>query len=343
MRRVAWVTATGAALVALLAPFVTGCPRSDRCAAIDKAPKDAVVARCIPLACPEGAKTDGNGGCVCSGGETPSFGACMGGDALPSYCGVAARPSAGGCAAVPCPAGRVLDRASGVCLPVGSLRAIGKALSIGLYDDETIGCDDGLTLVVRGTTAVCAPPDQVCDLGEVVRKADADAGPPTCVPLPACGAGTLWSAADDRCVRFVSELDGRPLVDVAQWMRAAFGADGGPGTTAVCAAVRDDKRFAASTEDDVVVALELRARGNELSEAELRIDARAHGAPSELARGILERGLRPALAAIRSTGALANAASASTTVHCPIHLGGRPHAVRVDVPGDAGAPDAPSR
>ncbi len=329
MRR---VTAFGFAplVVVVLGLAATACPRSDRCAAVDKAPKETVVARCVPLACPEGSKPDGAGGCVCTDGQPAFFGACMGAEALPSYCGVAARPAAGGCAPVPCSTSYVLDRASGVCLPVGSQRALAKQIGVGLYDDETLGCDaEGSHLLVRASTAACAPVTDACERGERAEKG-------ACTPLPACSAGTLWSAIDDRCARVVTALDDRPLVDVAQWMRAAFGADGGAGTTAICAPLRADKRFGTTTEDDVIVTLELRMRANEIGEAELRIEAISAGAPSDTARAVVERGVRPVLGALRALGGVANAASASTRVHCPIHLWARPRAERIEA-GDAGA------
>lgn len=330
-----WRRAAGLLLLGGLLVFESACPRA-RCAAIDKPTKDTLSARCIALACPVGAKEDGAGGCVCDDGATPFFGACMGRETLPRYCGASARPAEAGCALVPCSPTEVLDRTSGICLPVGSQRSIAKAMSVGLYEDETLGCDADAILVARDNNAACAPVAQTCGLG---TRSKPDGG---CVPLPACGAGTVYSAIDDRCVRVVSELDGAPLVDVAQWMRASFGADGGVGTTAVCSVLRADRRFGTTTEDDVVLGLEVRLRGNEITEAELRVEATLGIAPSETARTLVDHALRPLVDALRSMGGLGNAATATTRVHCPLHLWGRPHAIPVASLGaDAGAPAAP--
>ncbi|CAN5471970.1 hypothetical protein BH09MYX1_BH09MYX1_11700 [soil metagenome] len=332
MRRRAAATLFAGAL-ALLA---SACPRSDRCAAVDKGPKDTLVERCIPLACPTGASSDGAGGCKCDDGATAFFGACMGDSTLPEYCGTAARPREAGCALVPCESSAVLDRASGVCLPVGSQRAIAKLLGIGLYEEETLGCDEGLLLVARGATAACAPIEQTCAIGMRARK---DPTTTSCAPIPVCGAGALYSAADDRCVRVVTKLDDGPLFDVAQWMRAAFGADGGEGTTAVCSALRSEGHFGTRSEDDFFVTIELRMMGSETANAELRLQVGSGGSSPnfEAARSIVDRALRLPMGALRAIGGLANAASASSSVRCHLHMWGWPHAIPVPS-ADGGAP-----
>lgn len=316
-----------ALLLGGFAIFATACPRADRCASIDKPAGSAssapLLARCIPLACPPGAKPDGAGGCVCSDGATAFFGACMGAEALPAFCGKAARPSNGGCTFVGCRPGEVLDRASGVCLPTGSQRGMAKALGVGLYDDETLGCDGDTVLVARGDTAACAPLDQSCGAGMRPKK---DVG---CAPFGACAPGTVYGP-EDRCVRVVSALDDGVLVDLAQWMVAAFGPDGGEGTSTVCGSLRSDGRFGTTTEEDVWVTLEVRALGNEIANADLRLSV-----ASDSARSIVERALRAPMNALRALGGLSNAASATSRVHCPLHLWARPVATRV-VDADAG-------
>lgn len=328
-----------ALLLGGLAISATACPRADRCATLDKpagsASSSALVARCIPLACPPGAKADGTGGCTCTDGVTAFFGACMGAEALPAFCGKAARPNLGGCTFVACRPGEVLERVSGVCLPTGSQRVMAKALGVGLYDDETLGCDGDSVLVARGDTAACAPIDQSCGAGMRPKK---DAG---CVPLGACAAGTVYGAAEDRCVRVVSALDDGVLVDLAQWMVAVFGPDGGEGTSTVCGPLRADGRLGVTTEDDVSITLEIRAIGNEIANADLRLSVTSPGA-MESARAIVDRALRAPMSALRALGGLSNAASATSRVHCPLHLWARPVATRV-ADADAGVVDAGKR
>ncbi len=320
MRRRAAITL----LLGSLALFASACPRGSRCATIDDAPKDALVARCVALACPPDAKPDGNGGCVCNDGADAFFGACLGANELPRFCGDAARPSAAGCAFVRCAPGDVLDRASGVCLPLGSQRGLAKALGVGLYDTETLGCDSDQSLVASGHTAGCAKPTDTCGVG---MHAVADAG--ACVAVPTCGPGTLYSAADGRCLRVLSSFDDAPLVDVALWLRAAIGPDGGEGTTTVCAPLRDDVRLAGASEQTFDVEVELRALANETTNADLRLKVEVGLAPSEAARGLVEHGLRPVVTALRALGGLTNAASATVRVHCPVHLWGRPFATPI--------------
>lgn len=331
--------AATALLLGGLAIFASACPRSDRCAKVappsGAASGAATIPRCIPLACPAGAKPDGTGECSCIDGATAFFGACMGAEALPAFCGKAARPDKGGCAFVPCRPGDVLERASGVCLPTGSQRAMAKTLGIGLYDDETLGCDGDAVLVARGEGAACAPVDQSCAAGMRPKK---DAG---CVALEACAAGTVYRASEDRCVRVVSALDDGALVDLAQWMVSVFGPDGGEGTTTVCGPLRADGRFGQTTEEDVGFLLELRALGNEVANAELRLSLTNPGAP-ESARAVVDRGLRAPMDALRSMGGLANAATATTRVHCPLHLWPRPVATRA-LEADAGTADSGKR
>lgn len=313
----------------------SACPRPSRCAKTD-APDGGPPPRCIALACPPSSTPTDDGSCACGGGASALFGGCIAPSQGKRYCGPSSRFEDGTCIARTCETDFQLDRASGICLPLGSVRQLAThAMGIPLYEDETIACAEGETLVLRDTQAYCMKAEEACPRGTRFREGK-------CAPARSCGAGEVQDESTERCVRVLTPFEASHVVDVGTWARLALGADGGPGTNALCAALRDDARTFVSVNGSsasVAIGVELRFPGNDVTEVqatvtvtEARTGATFAGPPSTL----VERAVNDEVEALRSIGGLAGATAVSTKVRCELRVLARPAAQRKPT-GDAGA------
>jgi len=153
--------------------------------------------------------------------------------------------------------------------------------------------------------------------------------------------GEVLDESTERCVRVLTPFEGSHVVDVGTWARLALGADGGPGTNALCAALRDDARAFVSVNGSsasVAIGVELRFPGNDVTEVqatltvtEARTGATFAGPPSTL----VERAVNDEVEALRSIGGVARAAAVSAKVRCDVRVMSRPAAQRKTL-ADAG-------
>lgn len=318
----------------------SACPRPSRCAKTD-VPDGGPPARCVELACPPSSTPTADGSCVCGGGASALFGGCVAPSQGKRYCGASSRFEDGACVTRTCEADFQLDRASGICLPTGTVRQLAThAMGIPLYEDETIACADGETLVLRDAQAYCLKAEDSCPRGTRFHEG-------TCAPARACGAGEVADEASERCVRVLTPFEGSHVVDVGTWTRLALGADGGPGTNALCAALRDDARAFVSvngSSTSVAIRVELRFPANDVTEVratttvtDVRTGATLLGTPGTL----VERAVADEVEALRAMGGLARAAAVSVKLHCDLRVMSRPVAQRKAL-ADAGADSAKS-
>ena len=312
----------------------SACPRPSHCARTD-VPDGGPPPRCIELTCPPSSTPTDDGSCACGGGAAALFGGCVAPSQGKRYCGASSRFEEGTCVARPCEADFELDRASGVCLPPGSVRQLAThSMGIPLYEDETIACADGEVLILRETQGYCVKAEDSCPRGTRFHEGK-------CAPARACGAGEVLDESTERCVRVLTPFEGSHVVDVGTWARLALGADGGPGTNALCAALRDDARAFVSVNGSsasVAIGVELRFPGNDVTEVqatltvtEARTGATFAGPPSTL----VERAVNDEVEALRSIGGVARAAAVSAKVRCDVRVMSRPAAQRKTL-ADAG-------
>ena len=319
----------------------SACPRPSRCAKTDVA-DGGPPPRCIELACPPSSTPTADGSCACGGGASALFGGCVAPSQGTRYCGPSSRFEEGTCIARTCDADLELDRASGICLPTGSVRQLAThAMGIPLYEDETIACGEGESLVLHDAQAYCLKTEDACPRGTRFHEG-------TCAPARACGAGELLEESTQRCVRVLTPFESSHVVDVGTWTRLALGADGGPGTNALCAALRDDARTFVSINGasaSVAIHVELRFPDNDVTEVRATIEATdAHSTASFVGPpgALVERAVNDEVEALRSMGGVARAAAVSVKVRCDLRVMSRPVAQR-KTSADAGADSATVR
>lgn len=317
----------------------SACPRPSRCARTD-VPDGGAPPRCVALVCPPSSTPTDDGTCVCGGGASALFGGCVTPAQGERYCGPSSRFENGTCVMRTCETGLELDRASGVCLPTGSVRQLAThAMGIPLYEDETIACAEGEALVLRDSQAYCLKTEDACPRGTLLLAG-------ACAPTRACGAGEVYDESSLRCVRVVTPFDGSHVVDVGTWTRLALGADGGPGTHALCAALREDPHAFVSVNGSSAsarIGVELRFPANDVTEVRATItvtDARTGALFAGTPAMVVERAVTDEVEALRAMGGLSRAAAVSANVRCDLQVMPRPVAQQKR-PADAGVESGP--
>lgn len=205
----------------------------------------------------------------------------------------------------PCPANTVIDQETGVCLPSGSIRAIAEGMEIPLLADETLGCSEGARLVLGGSHAACVPVESTCGPGARWEKKG-------CVP----------DRPDARVVQ-------GGIVDVAAWVRAYLGPDGGFGSSFLCGDfARSPWTLTAGTDVRFVLGMsvELRIPNNDLTEAVARLEAFDATTGQPIPGEILQARVDRLISGLRGLGGTARASAVSTRIRCALPIGGRPMA-----------------
>jgi len=178
-------------------------------------------------------------------------------------------------------------------------------MEIPLLPDETLGCPEGTRLVAGGNHAACVPVESTCGPGaHSENKVCAPDGP-----------------------RPSFEKDG--VVDVAGWVRAYLGPDGGYGSSYLCGEfARAPWTFTAATDLKFVLAIgiELRFRNNEVEDAQVRVEAADATTGQPLASEIIEQRVDRLISGLRGLRGSARASAVSTRIRCVLPIGPRPMA-----------------
>jgi hypothetical protein len=262
-----------------------------------------LVASCRPAAsasandasCPPGASAE-KSGCTCRADLHLVLGACVSPRIAADFCGTTAKAGARGCLALPpCEPGRARDVASGECLPRREVRALASSTGILVGDDEIVKCQAGEQLAAIPGDASAGGLRLACFA-------------PRRMAATTCPAGSIASraAGPARCARVTTGS----RLDVARWLQAVVGPDGGEATPLLCEALERAGRRGASGAR-VTVALAFPDNDVTLVAASIT----SEGATAELASAA-EHATAPMIEALRSLGGTASQASASTTVRC---------------------------
>lgn len=183
-------------------------------------------------------------------------------------------------------------------------------MEIPLLPDETLGCPDGAKLIAGGNHAACVPVESTCGPG---AHRGNDKENKACVP-----DGALPSF----------EKDG--VVDVAGWVRAHLGPDGGYGSSDLCGEfARSPWMFTSATDLRFVLAveIELRFRNNEVEDAQVKVEAADATTGQPLASEIIEQRVDRLISGLRGLGGKARASAVSTRIRCILPIGPKPMAM----------------
>lgn len=194
------------------------------------------------------------------------------------------------------------------------MRNLAASLGILVADDDLLGCPPGSELA---STTGEQEDDGSPRLGCLAHAAPAPLGDDAC---PA-GSVPAWGAPPG-CVRVIgrSARGGPPEIDVARWVEAAIGPDGGAGAPPLCRAWARAPAFLGSAMPMVGrFAVTLVFADNDVS----LVVAEARGLDAAAATE-LDRALRPLIEALRALGGTASLGSVSTTVRCKRSSGARP-------------------
>lgn len=231
---------------------------------------------------------------ACRTDQRLALGACVPPVLAARLCGPSARATLEGCAPrPPCDRGRARDLASGECLAQRDVRTLAGAVGLLVAEDEALVCQDAE--LVTGVVAASPPGPR---LG--------------CLPWPAVSRADRWPVMTARGV------------DVAAWLRAAVGTDGGAAATPLCEALqRSPGALAAAVSVEVRVEVSLAFPDNDVTQ----VVATVRGSGAETAE--LEAVVAPMVEALRNLGGTADQAAFGAAVHCR-RTSRRPHAERTD-------------
>lgn len=279
-----------------------------------------VNGRCEWSTCPEGAAFDDvHKVCACRSDRISLNGACLTIASASAYCGKGFHWENGGCAANRCGPGYVLDEDSGYCV---------TPQQVGVAQGQTLACPPGQKLVLEGSQASCVPVQQTCARDEVWDGQ-------TCRKLAQCPAGSSFDPQTGTCVRFATAGNDSKqyTVDLATWMRASYGADGGEGTSSFCSGFsKHPLAFGviAGTSIRARIGVEVHVPSGDVANAQVATMGivEASGQPIQ-PRGAAEvqQAAQSILASLVAAGGKANAEAARTTVRCLIVNAAQPTVV----------------
>jgi hypothetical protein len=223
--------------------------------------------------------------------------------------------TAEGCAPrSPCDRGRARDVVSGRCLAVREVRALAAAHGRLVAETEVLACPGGGELTALADDPSGGGPRIVCLAGA------------TQPPSRPCPAGAVAAAGD--CVRVTNGVE----VDVARWLHAVIGPDGGEGTPLLCAALARAAGTGVADTSSARTRLHVTLSFPDNDVSLVAADARSDTAELE---GVVD----PMLAPLRALGATATQGTVTTTVHCG---GPRGDAAAVTSSGAVAVPQTPA-
>lgn len=208
----------GAASIASLL-ILNGCPKGQCFIKFQETDSAGNVKsnKCLLDSCPTNASFAEGAGCGCNAGFVTVGGACLTQAEANKSCGAGNQFANGGCVAITCPAGQVLNASTGACeSKKASDQAVAANAGVTLKEGQTVGCPAGYTYVVNGTEGACVPNELTCASG---TKWDGK----QCVSV-ACAAGTVFDATTGQCVKLATTGDEKTF-SVAAKLKAALGPD----------------------------------------------------------------------------------------------------------------------
>lgn len=233
------------------------------------------------------------------------LGGCVAPRTAADHCGAASIATDQGCVArPPCDAGRARDLVTGECLPRRQVRALASSLGILVADDEILGCPSGGELATASGSG-----------DGTARLACLGARPAASPALArACPAGAV-AVAGETCARV---FDGA-RVDVARWLHAVVGADGGEGAPPLCGALARSAGALGALADRplhpwLTVTLSFPDNDVSLVVADARVGPPVVAGADTTVE--LHRAITPMIEALRSLGGTASQASIATAVRC---------------------------
>lgn len=320
------VRSVGAVTLAALGmlPLLAGCP-SNLCLL-------TVNGRCEWSTCPDGAVfSDRQKTCVCRADRISLHGACLTQQAANAYCGRGAHFEAGACVPDRCPPGYELDRESGYCLNPQQAGQVASNMGVSVGQNQKLGCPAGQELVIEGAQAACVPIAQSCGPDE---RWDGTA----CRKVAQCPPGSSYDAPSGGCIRIASapQASGEGYtVDLASWMRTAYGPDGGAGTSDFCNALKKHPiAFGVGPGSSrwVKSSIQVQVPGRDVSRARVftlgTVEATGQPVPNKGAMAVQEAS-QAILGTLVAAGAKANAESGTTSVRCLVVNAQAPTAVTV--------------
>jgi hypothetical protein len=188
-----------------------------------------VNGKCKLSTCPDGSDYETNRrSCVCRGDRVALGGSCLTPQAANQYCGKGAHFENGGCARNQCPAGLEIDQETGACLTPQQANQVASNMGVQVGRNQKLGCPTGEQLVVEGQQAACVPLKQTCGRDETWDGT-------ACRKTAQCPPGSSFDPPSNSCIRFASSAESSEYtVDLATWVRTAYGPDGGEGAATFC-------------------------------------------------------------------------------------------------------------
>lgn len=289
-----------------------------------------VNGKCKLSTCPDGSEyVTARRTCVCRADRVPLGGSCLTYQAANQYCGKGSHFENGGCVRNQCPAGMEIDQETGVCLTPQQTSQVATNMGVEVGKNQKLGCPAGEQLVVEGPQASCVPLQQTCGRDETWDGT-------TCRKTAQCPPGSSFDPPSNSCIKFATATESSEYtVDLATWVRSAYGPDGGEGVSTFCGLFNKHPLAFG-----VKAGATLRAKINVLVQAPDRQIAGASANTIVVAdpsgQAVAGKGAAEVQqAAVTTLGSLilgggkANAAVAGTNVVCPIVNSSAPTAVTV--------------
>ncbi len=289
---------------------------------------DGPECRCSISTCGDGADFDNRTGqCRCLAGHVPIGGRCMDQREADAFCGPGYRFQGGGCFPATCPPGAQLDHATGQCIAAQQVAQVATNMGVSIAPGQTLGCPTGTRLVIDGQAAACVPLEQTCARDETWTGQ-------ACAKVAACPPNAAWDAASARCVAYAQGSTEQGLgVDVNQWAATNFGPNGGPGMPAFCGAfAKKPWSFGVNAGVSAAVRVSVMMSFPEGQVAKgvvqtTTVFASTGGPVPPKGAALVDGAAHDVLASLVRQGGRARAATAVTTVTCPVVNAARPLAI----------------
>jgi hypothetical protein len=272
-----------------------------------------VNGQCAVDTCPEhAALNESTHACGCKEGFVAFNGACMLLDDANQQCGAGNQYANGGCVAIACPQGQIMNAASGHCESRAQSDAlVAKAEGKELKAGQSIGCPGGFTYVFNGAEGACVPNDAVCGVGTRYEGGK-------CTAI-SCPPGQVFDLQQNGCAKLATGGD-QQTYSVALKLKSAMGPD-------FCSPhAKNPGGFGVSPGQTKVVrvSVTINVPGNSIDAAQVSAltttDADGNALPASYSGiGAIQKQVNDqVLAGIKALGGKSIEQSASATVDCKI-------------------------
>jgi hypothetical protein len=309
-------------LLAAVSLLSVGCP-SGTCLL-------TVNGRCSWSTCPDGAEFDTQRkACACKSDRVALGGSCLPRQEANKYCGKGSHFENGGCIVNACPKALTVDQETGYCITPQQASQVASNMGVQVGPNQKLGCPPGEQLVVEGQQAACVPVQQTCGRDEQWNGL-------VCKKVGQCPPGSGWDAARNACAQFATAGDKKEYtVDLAAWMRTAYGADRGDGTAAFCSPLNKHPLafgVGAGKSLKLRIAVQVQAANGAVSNAVVVasavVDSSSQAVPAKGATEV-QTAAQAILGSLIAGGGKSEMPSATTTVTCTIVNSSKPTAVTV--------------